>query len=222
MKLLKLSFVILKKDLKSEIRNRYAINSLLMFVVVIITIIKFSIGREIVSPEILSGLFWIAIYFTSTSGLARTFIKEEERETSIALKLTSEPTEIFIGKLLFNLILTISLNIIILILFLLITELEIKFILGFLLVFLLGNLGLAISSTIIAAIISKANIKGALYPVLSFPILLPLLLSVINSTKLSVSGVFPVEIMSDIQILISYCVVIITLSLMVFKFIWED
>ncbi len=222
MRVIKASLIILKKDLKSEIRNRYAINSLLMFVIVTLTIIKFSVGKEILTSEILSGLFWIAIYFTVTSGLGRTFIKEEERETSTALKLSAVHTEIFIGKLLFNLCLTLLINIVVLLLFSLITEFEISFIYGFLLVFLLGNLGMVISSTIIAAIISKANIKGTLYPVLSFPVLLPLLISVINATKLSVNGSTIEDLLPDLQILFSYCVVILTLSLLVFKYIWED
>lgn len=222
MKLFRLSFIILKKDLKSEIRSRYAINSLLMFVIVIIAIIKFSIGREVISSEVLSGLFWVAVYFTSISGLSRTFIKEEERETSAALKVSTNYTEIYIGKLLFNLCLTLPLNIFIFILFSTITDFVIKNSLGFLIIFLLGNLGIVISSTIIAAIISKANVKGALYPVLSFPVLLPLFLSVINATKLTVNGSTLQELLPDLQILLSYCIVILTLSLMVFKYVWED
>ncbi len=222
MKLLKLSFLILKKDLKSEIRDRYALNSLLMFVLVIILIIKFSFGNENISSEILSGIFWIAIYFTAASGLSRVFIKEEERETSIALKVTVNHTEIFIGKLLFNFSLTLFLNTIILFLFLLIIEFKIKTLPGFLFIFTLGNLGLIISSTIIAAIISKANVKGALYPALSFPVLLPILISVINGTNLTLNTNNFEELLPDIQILISYCIVVLTISLMVFKFIWED
>lgn len=222
MKLFRLSFVILKKDLKSEIRSRYAINSLLMFVVVIIAIIKFSIGKEAIASEVLSGLFWIAIYFTSATGLSRTFIKEEERETSAALKVSANHTKIYIGKLLFNLCLTLPLNIFIFILFSTITEFVIKNSLGFLIVFLLGNLGIVISSTIIAAIISKANVKGALYPVLSFPVLLPLFLSGINATKLTVNGFAFQELLPDLKILLSYCIVLLTLSLMVFKYVWED
>ncbi|MCX7834049.1 MAG: heme exporter protein CcmB [Ignavibacteria bacterium] len=222
MKLLRSSLTILKKDLKSEIRNRYAVNSLLMFVIVIITIIKFSLGKEIITPEILCGLLWIAIYFTSSSALARVFIKEEEKETSTALKVSTNHTQIFIGKLLFNFSLTFSLNIVILILFSIITEFTIKNPIGFLLIFFLGNSGMVISSTIIAAIISKANVKGTLYPVLSFPVLLPLLISVISATKLSVNGSVIQDFLPDIQIMFSYCIVILTLSLMVFKYIWED
>ncbi len=215
-------FQILKKDLQSELRNRYVINSLLMFVVVTISILRFSLGDEKASPEILSGLLWIAIFFAAISGLARVFIKEEEKETSFALKLSAEPTQIFLGKLFFNLILIFTLNIFIFFLFVAITGFEIKNLSGFIFTLLLGNIGMVASSTIIAGIIAKANSKGTLYPVLAFPIMLPLLLTVIDATKLATAGASTEELINDFQILVSYSVVIITVSILVFKYIWED
>lgn len=215
-------FQILKKDLQSELRNRYVINSLLMFVVVTISILRFSLGDEKASPEILSGLLWIAIFFAAISGLARVFIKEEEKETSFALKLSAEPTQIFLGKLFFNLILIFTLNIFIFLLFIAITGFEIKNLSGFIFTLLLGNIGMVASSTIIAGIIAKANSKGTLYPVLAFPIMLPLLLTVIDATKLAAAGASTDELINDFQILASYSVVIITVSILVFKYIWED
>jgi len=138
------------------------------------------------------------------------------------LKLSTGTDSVIIGKLFFNLILTFALNLLILILFILITEYQIKNLSGFLVVIVLGNLGLVSASTIIAAIISKANSKGTLYPVLSFPILLPLLITVINATKLASLGVETDKLFGEIQILVSYFVVVTVTSLMLFKFIWED
>jgi heme exporter protein B len=193
-----------------------------MFVVVTISILRFSLGDEKASPEILSGLLWIAIFFAAISGLARVFIKEEEKETSFALKLSAEPTQIFLGKLFFNLILIFTLNIFIFFLFVAITGFEIKNLSGFIFTLLLGNIGMVASSTIIAGIIAKANSKGTLYPVLAFPIMLPLLLTVIDATKLATAGASTEELINDFQILVSYSVVIITVSILVFKYIWED
>lgn len=193
-----------------------------MFVLVTISIIKFSIGDEKVETDILSGLLWIVIFFAAISGLARVFIKEEEKETSFALKLSVDPISIFLGKLFFNLALTFFINIFIFILFVLITDFEIKNFFAFVIIILLGNLGLVSASTIIAAIISKANTKGTLYPVLAFPVMLPLLITVINATKLASSGADTFELFSEYQILFSYTVVVTTVSLLLFKFVWED
>jgi heme exporter protein B len=193
-----------------------------MFVLVTISIIKFSIGDEKVESDILSGLLWIVIFFAAISGLARVFIKEEEKETTFALKLSVDPISIFIGKLFFNLALTFFINIFIFILFILITNFEIKNFSAFVLIVLLGNIGMVSASTIIAAIISKANTKGTLYPVLAFPVMLPLLITVISATKLASSGADTYTMMSEYQILFSYAVVITTVSLLLFKFVWED
>jgi len=193
-----------------------------MFVLVTISIIRFAVGDEKIDDEILTGLLWIAVFFSASGGLSRTFVKEEEKETTSALKLSSYPAEVIGGKLIFNLALSFALNIFILILFVGIMDYDIKNAGAFLLIMILGNFGLVSASTIISAIISKANSKGTLYPVLSFPILLPLLITVINATKLACSGVELKYLTGDMQILISYDVVVTAVSLMLFKFVWED
>ncbi|HMS32999.1 MAG TPA: heme exporter protein CcmB [Ignavibacteria bacterium] len=220
--LFRTSILVFRKDFKSELRSRYVINSLLMFVLVTISIIRFAIGDEKIENEILTGLLWIVIFFSASSGLSRTFVKEEEKETSIALKLSTDSSSVIIGKLIFNLVLTFALNILILILFILITDYQIKNLTGFVITMLLGNFGLVSASTIIAAIISKANSKGTLYPVLSFPVLLPLLLTAINATKLASAGIDTAKLNGEILILISYSVVVTVSSLMLFKYVWED
>ncbi|MBK6538017.1 MAG: heme exporter protein CcmB [Ignavibacteria bacterium] len=214
--------LIFKKDLKSELRTRYVINSLLMFVLVTISVIRFALGDEKTENELLTGLLWISIFFSTSNGLSRTFVKEEERETSIALKLSSDSTAVLTGKLLFNLVLSFALNILILILFILITDYSVKNVSGFLITVIIGNFGLVSASTIIAAIISKANSKGTLYPVLSFPVLLPLLITVINATKLASLGVGTEKLYGEIIILVSYTIVITVVSYMLFRFVWED
>lgn len=221
-KLFQTSYLVFKKDFKSELRSRYVINSLLMFVLVTISIIRFAIGDEKIDNEILTGLLWIAIFFSSVSGLSRTFVKEEEKETSYALKLSADSSSVIIGKLIFNLVLTFSLITLIIILFIAITDYQIKNVSGFLITIIIGCFGLVSASTIIAAIISKANSKGTLYPVLSFPVLLPLLLTVINATKLASLGVDTEKLFGELQILVSYSIVVTAVSLMLFKYVWED
>ena len=87
---------------------------------------------------------------------------------------------------------------------------------------LLGSAGLASASTILAAVIAKANTKGTLFPVLAFPILLPLLLTCINATKMATDGAFMMEAFGEFQILISFTVVMIATSFLVFEFVWKD
>jgi heme exporter protein B len=214
---------ILIKDIKSEFRNRYSLNSLIMFVIITLSIILFAIGLENISGYVMTGLLWIVIFFASTSGLSRTFVSEEERGTSTALKLFASPGTIYFGKLLFNIILMLCLSIFVsFCYFIFMKDFIIKNHLIFWLTIVLGSIGLSSASTIIAAIVSKANNKGTLYPVLSFPILLPLLLVVIGLTKSAIDGDMISSVINEFVMIISYSVILITASYLLFDLIWKD
>jgi heme exporter protein B len=211
------------KDWRSELRTRYAISALVMFVVTTISIILFSLGGEGASPEVLAGMLWVVIFFASMSGLARTFVMEEERGTGMTLQLMTPASAVFAGKLLFNLALGAGLTLLTVGLYaVFINGFVVQTISIFLLTIALGSIGLAVASTIIAAIIARANTKGTLYPVLSFPILLPLLMTVISATRLAADGAPLAEAQGEFQILISYIVVVTTVSSLLFEYIWKD
>lgn len=213
---------LLAKDLKSEFRTRYALNAILMFALTTLVVVSFSFGTFSLSPKIISSLFWLVIFFSSMSGLAQVFVKEEESRTISILKLIATPGTVFLGKLLFNLVLLLILEIVIVPLFIILMNLSILNLWLFLSVLLLGSLGLVCATTIIAAIISKAHVKGALFAVLSFPILLPLLITAIDGTKLSLEGQAFSAGWSDLRLLISYVVVMFTASILLFDFVWSE
>ncbi|MCB9248006.1 MAG: heme exporter protein CcmB [Ignavibacteriales bacterium] len=214
---------VFKKDWESELRTRYAINALAMFILVTISVILFSIGQEKVSIHLTGGLFWVVIFFSAMSGLSRVFVSEEERGTTLTLQLIAAPSTIYFGKLFFNLVLVFIMNLSIVILYYLLFEsfVILNFSL-FLLSLFFGSIGIAISSTIIAAIISKANTKGTLYPVLSFPILLPLILTLMELTKFAMDGDTISKSFAELAVLVSYDVIMVTAGYMLFDFIWKD
>ena len=157
------------------------------------------------------------------SGLSRAFVSEEERGTSLTLQLISAPSTVFTGKLVFNLILVFCMNTVIALLYsALFSEFVLQNFLLFVITFVLGNIGLAVSSTIIAAIIAKAGSKGSLYPVLSFPILLPLILTSVKLTLFSIDGTTIETAKFELAIVACYDVIMISASYMLFDFIWKD
>jgi heme exporter protein B len=217
------SYSLFSKDFSSEIRTRYAINSLAMFIIVAISVILFSVGNESISSVLTGGLFWVVVFFSAMSGLSRVFVSEEERGTSLTLQLIASPSTVFSGKLVFNLVLVFAMNTVIALLYsALFEEFIIKNFVLFLLTFILGNVGLAISSTIIAAIIAKAGAKGTLYPVLSFPILLPLILTSVKLTEFAMDGTSIDDSIFELAIVASYDIIMISVSYMLFDFIWKD
>jgi heme exporter protein B len=217
------SYSLFLKDWKSELRTRYAINALAMFILVTISVILFSIGSEKISEYLTGGLLWVVIFFSAMSGLSRAFVSEEERGTTLTLQLIAAPSTIFNGKLIFNLVLVFLMNLVIAFLYSILFE---SFVIDnyalFMIAFFFGNIGIAVSSTIIAAIISKASSKGTLYPVLSFPILLPLILTLLELTKYSMDGNSIEESFVEIAVLVCYDVIMLTASYLLFDFIWKD
>ena len=217
------AYSLFRKDWQSELRTRYAVNALAMFILVTISVIMFSIGSEKITEYLTGGLLWVVIFFSAMSGLSRAFVSEEERGTTMTLQLIASPSTVFSGKLIFNLLLVFLMNFVITLLFgILFTTFIIKNILLFALAFLFGNIGIAVSSTIIAAIISKAGSKGTLYPVLSFPILLPLILTLLELTKFAIDGNSIYSSMTEILVLVCYDVIMVTISYLLFDFIWKD
>jgi len=217
------TLAIVSKDVHSELRTRYAMNALLMFVVISVTTILFALREDEVSTDVFSGMFWVVIFFTAMSGLSRIFVSEEERGTTMTLQLVASPSIVYLGKLIFNCGLTIALSMAVTVLYLVVfPAFIIKSWAIFLLTIFLGSLGFAAAATIIAAIIAKANTKGTLYPVLSFPILIPLLMTVMKSTARALDGEMFTAALGEFQILASYLLIMVAGSYLLFDYVWKE
>jgi heme exporter protein B len=215
------AYIVFLKDLHVEFRSRYAMNAIFLFAITTLTAISFSLGPVRLRSEILAPLLWIILFFSSMSGLAHIFVREEEQQTADTLRIVTSPNAVFLGKWLFNIILLFALEIFIVPVFLAMMGAGVGSPEVFVLLIFIGSLGLASVATLIAAIISQASAKGALFAVLAFPITLPVLISGIHGTQLSMDGGTFSECISDLQILFSFSIVILTLSLLLFEFIWR-
>lgn len=217
------TYAVVAKDIRSEWRTRYAVNSLLMFVVTAVSIILFALRSVDPNPELLSGMLWVVIFFTAMSGMSRVFVSEEERGTTLTLQLVATPTVVYFGKLLFNCALILFLSLIISLMYqLFFSEFIIKSPGVYLGSLILGSLGFASASTIIAAIIAKTRSRGTLYAVLLFPLLIiPLMIGMSSTTK-ALEGAMFNEVLSDFQVLVAYLMVMVAGSYLLFDYVWKD
>ena len=215
------SIVVFRKDLQLEFRTRYALNAIAMFAITTLAAISFSIGPIRLQTSILAPLLWIILFFSAMSGLSHIFIREEEQQTADTLRLLVPPNAVWMGKWFFNLVLLFGLEVIIVPVYLAMMNASVESLTIFFPTLIIGSIGLASVSTIIAAIISLASSRGALFAVLAFPIALPILFSAIHSTRLAMDGAPFSDCLSDIQVLFSFTVIVITTSLMVFEFVWR-
>jgi len=217
------ALAVARKDLRAELRTRYALNATGMFVVVVVSVIALAIGPERLSSAVVAGLILIALFFSSVTGLGRSIVGEQERGTMLLLRLTVSSTPVFFGKLLFNLGLALLSNSLIVSLFLILVPgawhgglLPLFAITGLL------SLGMAAALTIISGIIARASMRGTLAPVLSFPILLPLIFLGVDMVRRAADGK-PLSVMLDMLALTAaYGGVVISLSYVLFDLLWKE
>ena len=211
--------------MRSEFRTRYALNAILMFAVTTLIAVSFAIGSfrigESERPFLYAVLLWIILTFSALSGLARSFVKEEEAGTIDVLKLSARPQAVFLGKLLFNLTLLGALGSIIVPAFVLLMGYQISLPGFFSAMIITGCLGLGAGTTIIAAMIAKASARGALFSVLSLPLLLPLMITSIKGCERAAIGLNSAG-WPEVKIAIAYVIIMIIVSLFLFPLVWEE
>lgn len=217
------AMAVFRKDVRSELRNRAAINAILLFSLTALIIVAFSAGVASLQPLTKAALIWVILFFAAFSGLAHVFIHEEETGTSMALRLSTPAGAVFTGKLLFNLALMGVISALVVPLYMLMLDMKPERPLAFALVFIAGGIGLGAAATIVAAIIAKARGKGALYGALGFPILLPLLFMLVDATAMTLRSDAPmIAVIRDTIGLTAFATMIITASALLFPLIWED
>lgn len=213
------------RDLRSEFRTRYALNAILMFAVTTLIAVSFSIGsfriEEAERPFLYAVLLWIILTFSALSGLARSFVKEEEAGTMDILKLSARPQAVFLGKLLFNLTLLGAMELIIVPSFILLMAYQINFPGFFIAMVISGGIGLAAGTTIIAAMIAQASARGALFSALSFPLLLPLMITAIKGCEGAAVGIGTAG-WPEVKMAVAYVIVMVIMSLFLFPLVWEE
>ena len=182
---------ILAKEWKCELRTRYALSTVFLFAFTTLIMVSLAVGPIGSDPKtrpLLPVFLWLILLFAAAAGLPRTFVYEEESHSADALRLSARPSSLFCGKCLYNLTLILALELVITPLFIGMLKLPVADPAGLLAALLGGGIGLAVGSTLIAAMVSQARAKGPLFAVLAFPILLPLLKLAIQATEGAVLG----------------------------------
>ena len=184
-----------------------------------------ALSAATVKSEVKAALLWVVLLFAALSGLARVFVREEEAGTAPLLRLYAPPSAVYAGKWLFNIGLVFGVELVSVPLFLVVLPPQtVNF--GLLLgVLLLGGLGLSAASTFVAALISQASSgKSALFFVVAFPILLPLLLIAVQGTIGAFDGLpsHAAKSRADVEMLAVYTLVMTTASFLLFEYVWRD
>ena len=174
MLLAEIKYLVLK-DIKLEFKQRYAINGILLYVVSTIFVSYLSFAR-IVDAATWNSLFWIIMLFAAVNAVSKSFVQESTSRQLYYYTITS-PQAIILSKMIYNFMLMGVLSLLCLLVF---TGLMGGFVVNyplFISALLLGSFGFASALTMIAAIASRTNNNFALMAILSFPVVMPLLLT---------------------------------------------
>ncbi len=215
------AWAVLTKDIRAEYRTRYAVNALFLFALVTLTALSFATGGSSMSPLLAGVFYWVILFFSVFSSLAQTFVKESETKTELFLKLTAPDDAVFFGKWTFNLILVILLNVILTPLFVIMLNVRLTDWGTWISTLFLGGVGLVSTTTLLGALIAAANVRGALFSVLAFPVLLPLLVTAIRVSETCLGGgAFALD--DAFLVLGAYAVVSTTAAWLLFPFVWRE
>jgi heme exporter protein B len=213
------------KDLRTEFRTRVALNSLLLFALTTLAAVSYTVGPYRISsadrPFLLSALLWIVLFFAAMAGLDRAFVKEEETHTAPLLRLAAEPMVVWLGKLIFNFVLLLVLMAVLVPLYCALMAFEIRLPGLFVAILVVGAYSLAVTTTMVAVIISRAMTRGALFAVLSLPLLLPLLIFLIQGTG-GVSQGEPQAVFDTLKAVISFGGIMTVVSVFLFPVVWNE
>ena len=215
------AWLVLRKDFAIEARSWEVLTTTLFFAASCVLVFAFAFVREGKAVEdAAAGILWIAIAFSGTLALGRTFERERYGETLRALLLAPAPRPaLYVGKLLGMLALlgTAELFLVPMVAFLFQARLFSR---PLLLVALLsgGTVGFSAVGTLFAAMLVRARSRDVLLPILLYPITIPVIIAGVRGTA-ALLGEIPDEpaAIMWIGILAAFDVVFVTLALWTFE-----
>ncbi|MBL7905025.1 MAG: heme exporter protein CcmB [Bacteroidales bacterium] len=212
---------LVRKDMLLELRQKYAINGILLYVVSTIFVVQLCYGR-VIDESAWIALFWIILLFAAFNAVSKSFVQESAFRRLYYFSLASA-VSVVLSKIIYNALLMMILGILSLLVFVLFMGMP-SFSMGlFLPAFLLGCIGISASLTMVSAIASRSGNNAALMAILGFPVVVPLLLLLVNTSKISLKAeIIAAEIIKSLSALLMIDTVVVVLAVILFPYLWRD
>ena len=216
--------ILIWKDLLIDLRRKENILSMLLFAILILMIFHFSMGRKMaVFISLLPGVVWVVFLLSGVLGLSKSFL--QEMETGCIGGLLMSPTDrsiLFLGKMIASTLFLLLSQILFIPLCLFLYEIDVRDWTAFGLVLLAGTLGFSSLGTLLSVMTASLRGREMLLPILLFPLVVPNLLSLVHLTDYLFFGSHNITVESWWTLLLTYNVVLITLSIIGFEFVVEE
>lgn len=215
------------KDVLSEWRSRAALGAVALFSIAAPVTLGYSLRQQTLEPQLQGGLLWVVLFFAACIGLPRAFVKEEEAGTSALLRLHFGSDAVFWGKAAGQMALLLVTQLGAIPVFVLLLGARVSHFELLLWTTLGGDLGLALSSTLIGAMAAQARGRGALFPALAAPILLPLLatLSIATSVAFGFKGADANSVLTTannaLMTIAAFDLALVGAGVLMFELVWK-
>lgn len=218
-------WTIVRKDLAIERRTGELLSSLLLLALLVVLVFAFTLDPDrLKTPELAAGVLWTTLVFAGTLSLNRSFVIEREGGAWTALAIApSDPGSVYLGKTIANFLFLLVGAVVFLPLILVLLGTQDlaprPLVIASL---LLGVAGIAAVGTLFAAMASRTRAREVLQPLLSFPILAPLLIGAARTTAAGLAGAPPQDVSSWLLVLGGFDIVFITSGWLAFDWILEE
>ena len=178
-------WIVMKKDLTVEVRSLEILSTTIFFAVTVVLMFSFGLvveGRAV--QDVAPAILWIAIAFSGTLALGRTFERERYNDTLRALLLApSDRPALYVGKLAGILLLMTLVELILVPLVGLLFNAPIfTHPIRLLMLMLGGSLGFCAVGTLFAAMLVRARSRDVLLPIMLYPMTVPVMIAGVRGT----------------------------------------
>lgn len=185
--ILKAALVITRKDLYSEWKTKQIISTMLIFSALVIVTFSFAFDpANNAVKAVIPGMIWVITIFSGILGLNRSFLGEQGNDSLSGLLIAPvDPSSIYLGKFLSNLVLVVLVQIVAIPLLFILFDFKVAGNIGLLfLVLLLGTVGFISVGTFLAALSANSKSSEMLLPIILFPVVSPVVIGAVQATKI--------------------------------------
>ena len=211
---------ILGKEFTLELRNRYAINGILLYVVSTVFVCYLSFQKVLTVP-VWNALFWVIMLFASVNAVSKSFLTEH-RERMLYYHTLFSPQAFVLAKLIYNVVLMVVISVLCSLAYMVFIGNLVEDHLMFFIALIIGSAGFAGIFTLMSAIAAKTDNNLGLTAILGFPLQVPFLIVLIRVSKNAVDGLDPSVSYELLVILVAINLLVFALSYLLFPYLWRD
>jgi heme exporter protein B len=211
---------LLKREITLELKQRFALNAILLYVVSTVFVCYLSF-KTLVDVPTWNALFWIIILFTAVNATSKSFSTESRGRLLYYYTLASAQA-IILSRIVYNAMLMMVITLVGYLIYSLLIGNLVQDQPYFILALVLGSSGFSSILTLVAAIAAKTRQNSTLMAILSFPVVIPMLIVLIRFSKNAVDGLDHSIQSPYIFALLSINLIVVALAYMLFPFLWRD